>query len=518
MIQHMTKRGNLWNCGNVATYVPELSRRIIQVVKGGQHFLSLMSDYGLYAADSATVAVGKQLDAMCPGLRRNTIRLLSYYDSQNHVLYANEYAGNFLRITSNKVERLRCGDDGMLFDWGEQKCDPLECQFPLTQNKALAPEAGPLAPDGKAGLLRYHILNTVNYSEDGIGQNAALLLLTCSLLALYFPERLNRAIPFPTFSGAGGSMKSALAKKVGKLIQGRNFEVIHAPEGPGAVQEIKNNAINYPFMVLDEANKLRGLSNILKVIATGGKDTRRVLYTTSTMQEKEYQSRLWLTMNTGDPNEETVASRMLIIDVALRQESDPYRATFYLEWTKELRDQLWTELVGRLACAMRELEQADEDGQGDLPISHRMADFLVFGLTLAKQEGSEAEFRHALSSLSSRQETAVNDSIEIVDLLEKVPQTLYGGKELSAKDWGRVLLLLVGYEDHELRRKLASKNVVAWWFKSNENLLTSRYGMRVRRDTHLKVTLYSFERLGVHANTMPFTDSFNLEFRQKVVN
>jgi len=146
--------------------------------------------------------------------------------------------------------------------------------------------------------------------------------------------------------------------------------------------------ITYALDGLDEANRIGDLSNILKTIATGGADTRRRLYTTSTMETKPYQARLWMTMNTGDPREETVASRMLIFDAAKPEGKAPYRATHHLEWSAEKRNALWTELVGRLAIAMQTLKIAEKRGKADAKVTHRMSDFFVFLTALAEGEAS----------------------------------------------------------------------------------------------------------------------------------
>jgi hypothetical protein len=51
---------------------------------------------------------------------------------------------------------------------------------------------------------------------------------------------------------------------VGKLIQGRKFRVRPATDD---IKELKDMAISIPFLVLDEANNIRKLIDILKTIA-----------------------------------------------------------------------------------------------------------------------------------------------------------------------------------------------------------------------------------------------------------
>lgn len=98
----------------------------------------------------------------------------------------------------------------------------------------------------------------------------------------------------------------SLAQKVGKLLQGHRFKVRGATDDE---QELKNMAVSMPFLVLDEANSVKRLTNILKVVATGGMDTRRELYTTAQMRHTPYQARIWMTANTASLTNETTSAR-----------------------------------------------------------------------------------------------------------------------------------------------------------------------------------------------------------------
>ena len=465
------------------------TRRNIQVTKDGQEFLSLLATFGVLAGDPVAAQIAKFLDTACCQFPKATIHLLSHYDKNAHVLYANEYGGNYLKITETGVERKRNGDDGILFDWGEGKCDPLEADLGIATVWGFL-QGSSLDPDTFGGLIKKEILDVVRYSEEGVGRDNAHMLLMGSLLALYFPERLSWATPFVVFTGVTGSMKSALVRCVGRLLQGRRFDMTPAPDG-NSIQTLKDICISYPFVGLDEANRLKGLSDILKVIATGGTDSRRVLYTTSTMQEKPYQARLWMTMNTGDPHEESVSGRMLIIDAAARSD---YKATIYLRWSREYRNEIWTELVMRLLGAMSAIAEAERSGEANITVNHRMSDFFVFLKTLSLAEyGYEERINQAMLATASRQGTAVADAMELTDLLAKM-STDHNNKWKTAKEWGEILSDLADPSDRELRKKCRSKNSISYWFRGNERLLTERFGLRRDIDKHKHVTKFMFTK------------------------
>lgn len=146
---------------------------------------------------------------------------------------------------------------------------------------------GALDPDGGDGgsLIRSEILDTILYPESGVGRDNAHVTLMTAILSLFFQERVPSS-PYIDLYGAGASMKSSLAVKVRKLIQGRRFKVLR----PAITDEksLKDMVLSLPFLVLDEANVVKKLMALLKTIASGGMDTRRELYTTAQRRHTPY--------------------------------------------------------------------------------------------------------------------------------------------------------------------------------------------------------------------------------------
>jgi hypothetical protein len=246
------------------------------------------------------------------------------------------------------------------------------------------------------------------------------------------------------------------------------------------------------------------LIDILKVVATGGMDTRRELYTTANVRNTPYQSKIWMTSNTASLQNESISNRMMIIDAGARTEDAPYRSEFYLEWDDKLRNEIWSDLVGRLSAAMVDLKAADEAGEGDLNVSHRMSSFFVFGLALAKASprgGSgrlESEYLAAMNAMEERQLGAALEGNEIVELVEMV-NPVHQGKFKPAKDWAKIFQSRI-MMNQELSDKAGRTGWVAWQFAANEKVLTEKFRMvKVRGDaTHKNIMLYKFNHLVGH--------------------
>jgi hypothetical protein len=412
----------------------------------------------------------------------------------------NEYGGYFLRIDGKRqIERLQNGDDGMLFTDGEEaECHPLHADIDFAIVESLS--CSPLQVDGGFGLIKSQILDMIEYAETGVGKESAQLIIITAILGLFFPERIP-SMPFLTLHGITASMKTSLCNKVGKLIQGRKFKVRPATDD---IKELKDMAITIPFLVLDEANNIRKLMDILKTIATGGMDSRRELYTTANVRNTPYQARIWMTSNTASLSNESISNRMMIIDAGARTEEKPYRSEFYLDWDETTRNCIWSELIGRLTAAMMDLANADEAGQGDLSVSHRMSSFFVFGLALAiasPRGGNgmlEEQYLAAMKAMEARQRGASLEGNEIVDLLEMV-DAVHNGKFRPARDWVIVLEKLVPLWHNELLHKVCRANWVAYQFTANEQLLTERFGMTKQKGQtpETKNTLcYRFTKFG----------------------
>lgn len=505
VLKHMLAHGKLYNCGNVAVYLDNGTREAVEVVRGGRKFLWLMSSvYGILPTEERMLTgIGQHLGAYADhSAPKTTIRLLSWYDRERHILYCNEYRGSVLRIGGDgKVERIRSGDDGVLFSDGEE----VGCE-PLVADIGEVPLARGLRPEEDSLLTKY-VLDTILYSEDGIGRENSHIILTLCVLSLFFHERV-MSNPFVYIVGPGGSMKTSVAVKVGRIIMGPDFRVTPSTDDD---DNLKLLAMTVPFLVLDEANNMKKMDNAIKAIATGAEDRRRELYTTVNMRVTPYQARTWMTVNTGSLNE-TVSSRMMILDAAERTEVEPYRAEHYLRLSKKERDDIWTEIVGRLTSVMRSLAAADAAGEGDISVSHRMSSFFVMGRTVARREGWEEDFLEAMNAMGERQTGAAAESNDIAYVISRLGlsynlKSVNGKMEgyRTAEEWAELLPYAVPAANVELSRKCARPGWVRYQFKSNQHVLEKVCGMQISSTTTSsknRIKLYGFTKCAGHGDAL----------------
>jgi hypothetical protein len=388
-----------------------------------------------------------------------------------------------------------------LFSDGEE----VGCE-PLVADIGEVPLARGLRPEEDSLLTKY-VLDTILYSEDGIGRENSHIILTLCVLSLFFHERV-MSNPFVYIVGPGGSMKTSVAVKVGRIIMGPDFRVTPSTDDD---DNLKLLAMTVPFLVLDEANNMKKMDNAIKAIATGAEDRRRELYTTVNMRVTPYQARTWMTVNTGSLNE-TVSSRMMILDAAERTEVEPYRAEHYLRLSKKERDDIWTEIVGRLTSVMRSLAAADAAGEGDISVSHRMSSFFVMVRTVARREGWEEDFLEAMNAMGERQTGAAAESNDIAYVISRLGlsynlKSVNGKMEgyRTAEEWAELLPYAVPAANVELSRKCARPGWVRYQFKSNQHVLEKVCGMQISSTTTSsknRIKLYGFTKCAGHGDAL----------------
>jgi hypothetical protein len=328
-----------------------------------------------------------------------------------------------------------------------------------------------------------------------VGKDNSQLILLLSILALFFHERIP-SMPQIFLLGQGASMKTSLAVKVGRLIQSPKFQARPATDDE---QKLKDMAISMPFLVLDEANQVKKLTNALKTIATGAIDTRRELYTTAQVRHTPYQARIWMTANSDSLTNETITARLMIIDAGARTEAEPYCSEHYLVWSDKKRNAIWTELIGRLAASMRALTLADAKGEGNLHVSHRMSSFFVFGRALARECGVEEQLMGAMGAMATRQTNASAQDNEILSLINALPasyNSLDGSNMRTAAEWAGIFAQVVPEGNRELRDKASRPAWVRWQFMNNIKLLTDLCGLvevAIRSNQRNKVKRYGFK-------------------------
>jgi hypothetical protein len=498
ILSDMLERGKFFNVGGMGTFLWEDENSVIEISKGHETWRQYMLNYNIKPGEDLCDDIGLYISAKCsdPAFApRNKLRVLSLYNERTRCLYLNEYAGTVVKIDgrTGEISAVSNGTDDVLFrsyktvggaDVDHLPVSPVCVDIEKAQKSRSGLKLEPGSP------LDKYILSSIKYSPDSpVSEQTAKQLLKAQILSMLLPD-LFHTKAMPIFEGVGGAGKTTMGTFVGKLLVGEKFAPTKMPDDPDTLALLFTSKA---FLVLDEWNqKNKKVEEKFRALSTGEWDTRREYYTTRKMVDTEPQAHAWLSANTMGAKKEATSRRLLIIDVAPRQEqpSDPvFRSLRRL--TKEfmaVRNDIWTELVGCLKNIIVEFHSLPEQ-----PTSFSMADFGAFFVTVAKAEGWGDEASQMLLEMQARQLEQSAKGMEVVPLLSELfaKSSSYVGKHRTAKEWAESLVAMVPENDVELRRKLTA-NYLSWAFKSAESTFKEIFGMKTDKDSHRKTMLYAF--------------------------
>lgn len=343
---------------------------------------------------------------------------IAKYLPHEHVLLLNEWGGSFLRVgPDGVVSRHPNGTDGYLFEQGNAPH--------RTNLEAVNCYRGPALTWDEDSPLIKHVFSVGIYANDsGVGRQAAIDVLLYWTLAGLLPERI-KAQPILHLHGLSGTRKTAMAVALGWVIgaDGLSFHAVAAPDDRTALETTLICAKG--LIVLDEANNMRAIFNVLKALVTTAVLERRVLYTTATIQRFVIRLLAILTTNNLEISEESVALRVLKLDMGDPQGvTVQYRgdAAVEREWREgNLREACWQDLVCRLSAVMRLLSEARGKGTDEPTVTERMSGFWSFVTAVAQQEGLATVTRQkaAMVAIKAEQSRSVSTADDLFPLLHR---------------------------------------------------------------------------------------------------
>lgn len=388
-------RGKFYNDGQAGYFFDNAEKTLIKIDRDYDEYALLLAKYGIIPSESISkyLTDALRLEALANGIKSDIYRM-SYYDPSKYTLYLFRYDNRIYKISPNDIALVDNGTDGVLF-LSNQKTDPFD--------------VGGL----EESLLWYDkaIVSGINFADDLLTKNERCLTFILWYLSLYF-ESIMPTKAIMAFIGERGSGKSITMRKVGKLLQGRNFDVTPLSDDP---KDFDAAVTNFPFVAIDNADSnCKWLNDRLATVATGGTIKKRVLYTTNKVVEIPARCFLAITSRTPRFRRDDVADRLLI----MRVERYP---TFIRE--KHLLDEVTgnrNEIMAGLVPALQEVVRALKQ-YSDSPVNSgvfRMADFADFALKIARYAGIEDQVKVIFEKLSKEQSRFTLENDPVLDLLE----------------------------------------------------------------------------------------------------
>ncbi len=387
------ERGEFYSDGQSGYFFDKSERSLIEFSLDCQPFISLIAKYGIIRSESIFKYVTESLkvEAVEKGIF-SRIHRLAYYDLGYKTVYLYDFRGGIYKITTEEIALVDNGTDGVLFIY-DDKAEPF---------KLVTPSEG-------SSPFHDFIISKIGFAKDGLSiddRRIAFLLWFCSIFFLeIMPTR-----PILALIGEKGSGKSMTARKVGRLIYGKHFEVTPVSKDP---KDFDAAVSHSALVALDNADtKSDWLNDRLAALATGSSIKKRELYTTNRMVEIPTNCFLIITSRTPSFRRDDVADRLLIMRV--NRFTDFKSEKSLLNEVTENRNLIMSEVI----YFLQEILKALEAGKGiDDAGSFRMADFADFAIKIGRYSGIESEVRDILEKLSHEQSEFTLEGDPIFELL-----------------------------------------------------------------------------------------------------
>jgi len=350
-------------------------------------------DFGPTEADLKSIIGRLHMQTLLTG-HRTTVHLLSHYDRRKSTLYLSNLGGSIYRISPGQVELVPNGTDGVLFATRPQ-WEPFELLDDM--------------PDDDHSPIHELLLGPIRFAEGPLAPDQQRLTLMLWLYSMFFPE-LHFTRPILALIGDRGSGKTSALRRIGQTIFGRDFNVTPMPDDP---KDFDAAVTNEQFVAIDNADSRRPWQeDRLAVACTGGKISRRKLYTTNEMVEYPVSAWLALTSRTPTFKREDVADRLVPLHLDRHQTFTP--ESEILSEIRARRNELMTELVWHLYAIVAALHAQRTHR---CRTSLRLADFGDFGLRVARAQGWSNKMKSILGVIGGKQLDFATDDDPLIEVI-----------------------------------------------------------------------------------------------------
>lgn len=316
--------------------------------------------------------------------RRVKIRKISYYNQADNVAYIDMFNQKMLRITEDKIETVHNGADEVFFlTRGAQQVEYMDSVYNPT-------------------LLNETLQANYDGTPEELGMYARVV--KAWLYSFFFKEALP-ARPLLLFTGPPQAGKSTLARKLLQIVYGVSGQVTKLDRDRSRGSDsFSVTLINYPLVCFDNIDtKISWLNDDLASIATGGKLSKRQLYTDTGLVDINIDAFLMLTSHSPEFRRADIAQRLLIVNL----EKINMGTLEEVIWKnlRDNRDVLWSTMVKDIFEIIKLIGERHRSGTSDFATDFRMADWASFMVdSLTVETGSR--------------DTALEASSDIIKLLK----------------------------------------------------------------------------------------------------
>lgn len=288
-------------------------------------------------------------------------------DEENNLIFVNDFAGGYFEIGPRSITRKCCEIGGKLFT----------NQYDST----------PILPDFGRPYVRYFehgfdytkfsasLLYQALFPGDSFASNENEMVMKKTLILIFFMSIFFALIlstrPILLIIGKKGSGKTSVARAIGKITFGEEFDVIGVPRTP---EDLRVAALHNPLLVLDNLDSIKDwLMDELARLSTGVASASRKLFTDT--EQSRFRPDPFIIATSRNPSvfrRDDVSERTICIELPQLGKKIPQR-----ELIRQIEGGR-NELLGELFINLQDILQLMEGYKGAKEFQYRMADFAKF--------------------------------------------------------------------------------------------------------------------------------------------
>lgn len=410
IISELLNLGKLYKANNLYYIFLKEDKRLICISDEPLELKALFTKWGINASENLYKYILNELYVYCISHAEQVdIHRFAYFNPKTFFLYLYNGKKEILKISSNKIEIIENGDDGVMF----MELNNYE-PFKIVEF------------DNKIDYVEKYLTDNLNIDKDA----SMLNLKTQNTLAkiwfysLFF-ESILKTKPIFAAIGNKGSGKTTFLRRVGQILFGKKFDVTSVGNDCKDIDTIITN--NYYVVIDNLDNPTKALNDTLARIATGQVIKKRKLFTTNVELEFEVKCFVALTSRTPQFTRDDVADRLICIYLErfglFQDENNLCRKVM------DNRDKIFSFIVAKLQKIIKKLENKQNE---EYKVDFRMADFAVFALKISENKREQKELEKIFATMIKFQnEFTLRDDVLYLILKEFVKNTDNKGKRFT---------------------------------------------------------------------------------------
>lgn len=410
IISELLNLGKLYKANNLYYIFLKEDKRLICISDEPLELKALFTKWGINASENLYKYILNELYVYCISHAEQVdIHRFAYFNPKTFFLYLYNGKKEILKISSNKIEIIENGDDGVMF----MELNNYE-PFKIVEF------------DNKIDYIEKYLTDNLNIDKDA----SMLNLKTQNTLAkiwfysLFF-ESILKTKPIFAAIGNKGSGKTTFLRRVGQILFSKKFDVTSVGNDCKDIDTIITN--NYYVVIDNLDNPTKALNDTLARIATGQVIKKRKLFTTNVELEFEVKCFVALTSRTPQFTRDDVADRLICIYLErfglFQDENNLCRKVM------DNRDKIFSFIVAELQKIIKKLENKQNE---EYKVDFRMADFAVFALKIAENKREQKELEKIFATMIKIQnEFTLRDDVLYLILKEFVKDTDNKGKRFT---------------------------------------------------------------------------------------